>query len=82
MPYHRWKLEKALGKFLNKDEIVWHKNGNILDNRLSNLFIGGYSKNQAHDPTYEDILKFKEKFPVKSKERYGYGKKDIKVVLG
>jgi endogenous inhibitor of DNA gyrase (YacG/DUF329 family) len=34
---HRLKMEKKIGRFLTKDEVVHHKNENKSDNRLCNL---------------------------------------------
>jgi len=36
---HRLVAEAALGRFLRRNELVHHKNGNTLDNRPDNLLI-------------------------------------------
>lgn len=44
---HRVIMEKHIGRKLNKREQVHHKNGNKLDNRLSNLEIVDISKHST-----------------------------------
>jgi len=41
---HRLIIEKKIGRFLTKNEVVHHKNGLITDNRISNLVL---CENQA-----------------------------------
>lgn len=42
--YHRWRMEQELGRKLSRNEIVHHKNGNPLDNDISNLEVMSLSE--------------------------------------
>jgi HNH endonuclease len=45
---HRYIMERHLGRSLHVDEIVHHKNGDKLDNRLSNLEIMPRDTHTSH----------------------------------
>jgi len=44
---HRIIMENHLGRLLNEDEVVHHKNGNKKDNELSNLSLTTYSEHAS-----------------------------------
>lgn len=47
--FHRWLIEKELGRKLNRDEHVHHINGNSLDNRLENLIVLSNAEHQKEE---------------------------------
>lgn len=52
-PEHRYFVEKNVGRTLTDDEVVHHKNGNKLDNRLENLEVMTRAEHMIHH--YEEI---------------------------
>lgn len=45
---HRYVMEQHIGRRLDTDELVHHKNGDKIDNRLCNLEIMGRPEHTAH----------------------------------
>ena len=57
--YHRWLMEKELGRKLNSDEVVHHKNGDPLDNTIDNLQVmtrSEHAKLHAKPPYFPDSV--------------------------
>lgn len=55
--YHRWLMEQALGRKLNSDEIVHHRNENKMDNDVGDLKImtrSEHAKLHSKPPYFPD----------------------------
>lgn len=53
---HRIVMERSLGRYLEKEEVVHHKNGVVSDNRRSNLEL--FANNGAHKK-HHDLMRQK-----------------------
>jgi len=53
---HRLVIEKHLGRYLQPDEIIHHKNNNKLDNRLANLQLLNRKEHHVGHPSWKNHL--------------------------
>ena len=60
VPEHRLVMEKHIGRFLTKEEVVHHKDGNKLNNIIGNLEILTNSKHVTLHKTIHGLSKTKE----------------------
>ena len=57
---HRYIMEQHIGRYLTPKEIIHHKDGNISNNDISNLFITTFSEHsRKHKQEYWDKTKCK-----------------------
>ncbi len=63
---HRRKMEKHLGRKLEYNEIVHHKNGNKLDNSLKNLEVMSRADHSKHHAKPKEVIERKCLFCTKS----------------
>lgn len=71
---HRWIMTQHLGRELNVDEIVHHKNGVKTDNRLSNLELQDRAEHTKLHRRIEPIQRVCENCGVRftRSQRYNY----------
>lgn len=66
---HRFVMEKYLGRKLHSFEIVHHKDGNKLNNDISNLEVMGRADhNRTHFKKYTDGLTPQQRFRLRQKQ--------------
>jgi len=76
---YRFVMEKKLGRFLNFNELVHHKNENKLDDREENLEIKNRSEHTIYHNRKERKLDYSK---IKELRNKGFGHKRIAKILG
>ena len=71
---HRLVMEKYLKRKLSHNEIVHHKNGNKLDDRIENLELTTRKKHNQHHYKNGDLYKFTKEFTDSLKKKLVNGK--------
>jgi len=59
---HRLAMEQKIGRFLTPEEVVHHKNGNTIDNKIENLEL--FDTNSKHIKSHKKEREENQKFPL------------------
>jgi len=78
---YRFIMEQSIGRFLDSNELVHHKNGNKLDDRIINLDIMTRSDHAKHHDNFNHKNKL-DYSKIKKLRIKGYGYKRMSKVLG
>ena len=70
VPYHRLVMENYIGRYLNKDEVVHHKDGNKNNNDISNLELMKNSEHSKEHNRYKMHIMVEFQCPMCGKISY------------